>query len=713
MFVGWLSALSGQRGAWLRRHRLGHHAGGHAFGMTDLRCSDLTCRYATLRPQGARADAVFAICALPGAGGDGLASGPATFTTAWFSLLVSSWEPNHPRANANLEENMSVTVIGAAVIGRAAAPLIKDLYEGAKGEVKKSLSQWNTAGFQSKISKKILEIDKVRTIWSPEKNVSLRCFYHPNKLKKSSGGSGSPLASLADLGDGCHVIQGIVGQGKSILLRYLALQEVIFAEKPRIPVFIELRKVTSKEDIMALVFKTMAEYQISVTNDVFEYLAISGRIVLILDGFDELENALVKQATIDLEHLAKKYSNLQIVVSARPNSEVQKLHSFQIHEISPLGRDDYLPFLTALGLESGKIGDLLHAINSSPSKVSELITTPLMLTLVVFVYQSEKQIPEDLPEFFERLFYTVFTRHDKLKAAFEREHYSGLSERKLQHLFEAFCFMALQLGSNRTLSPDQFSEAFELAQDYVEGSQCKEAAFRKDVTKVACLMLEEGIGDATFLHKSIAEYHAASFVKGSDDSFASRFYSEAAKSPMRWRECLNFLRSIDQYRYAKMFALEHVGSAIRQFKELRDAETGKKMVAKLPSWIKEVSVRYKDREGGGKTYSCSAFGSWSTANNIYTADLSNVLSQAAFKTAPAVLTASQIAELRSERVKITENDGELEIPLANIFDRWGFEDFRELISARIQELESQLERASTLSDKLSNRAMIFDRKKKD
>lgn len=607
---------------------------------------------------------------------------------------------------------MSATVIGAAAIGRAAAPLIKDLYDGAKGELKRSFSQWGTAGFHSKIAKKISEIDKVRTIWSPEKNISLRSFYHPNKIKDGYGGDELPITTVADLGDGCHVIQGIVGQGKSILLRYLALQEILRTDKSRLPIFIELRKITNKEDVKSLVLKNLTEYHIDASNQVFDYLANSGRMVLLLDGFDELESTLIKQATLELEHLAKKYNSLQIIVTARPNSEVQKLNSFQIHEISPLRKPDYIQFLTALGLEAAKISDLLHAINSSPSKVSELITTPLMLTLVVFVYQSEKQIPEDLPEFFERLFYTVFTRHDKLKAAFDREHYSGLSERKLQNLFEAFCFMALQLGSNRTLSPSQFNEAFELAQDYVEGSACKESAFRKDVTKVACLMLEEGIGDATFLHKSIAEYHAAAFVKGSDDAFASRFYSEAAKSPMRWRECLNFLRSIDQYRYAKMFALEHVGHALKQFEDLRDADSGKKMVSALPSWIKRVRVRYKDRGGDGKLYSCSSFGSWSAADNIYTAELSNVLSEIAFKVSPGTLSDSEIAELRSDRIKIERDGDELEIQLSSILDRWGFDEYRTTMAVHAAKLSRELERSRVLSNKLSNRSMIFDRKSK-
>lgn len=74
-----------------------------------------------------------------------------------------------------------------------------------------------------------------------------------------------------------------------------------------------------------------------------------------------------------------------------------------------------------------------------------------MLTLVVIVYETESQIPETLPDFFEKLFQVVFTRHDKLKAAFNRKHYTGLSEGTLQKVFEAFCFMCVQDGIGRSL----------------------------------------------------------------------------------------------------------------------------------------------------------------------------------------------------------------------------------------------------------------------
>lgn len=608
---------------------------------------------------------------------------------------------------------MSTTLVATAAIAKAAAPLVKDLYEGAKGATRKALDRWSTANFPKKLARQISEIDSVRTIWSPEKNVSLRSFYYPSKLKSPSQ-QAAKLDSIADLGEGSVVIQGIVGQGKSILLRYLALQEILRPKNPRLPLFLELRKVTKATPLLPSLYKSLSAYDVTVDDALFDYLAASGRLVLILDGFDELEAPLVRETTLELEHLSGKYPELQIVVSSRPNNEIQKLSSFRVLDIAPLQAQDHSPFLKALGLSATKTVDIVHAISTSPNKVSDLIVTPLMLTLVVFVYQSEKQIPADLPEFFDRLFYTVFTRHDKLKVAFEREHYSGLSERKLQALFEAFCFMSLQLGTSRTLNLAQFTEAFELAQDYVEGCACKEVNFRKDITKVACLMLEEGVGDTTFLHKSIAEYHAAAFVRSSDDTFAKRFYDEASRSWSHWQESLRFLKNIDPYRFSKFFALQNLKNAMPVFEILADCKSAKQVMAKLPAWINSPYMVYRTSGPGQTTYAASAFGTWQTADNFYSAELVDVLSGLAFKISPARLTKNQLSEIVDEDAQIhRENDLGVEISFSIVLDRWGFPKFNEAIAAHLEELKGRIAEAESHSLKLQKRSLIFDRKPRE
>lgn len=440
----------------------------------------------------------------------------------------------------------------AISLSRLLQPIIKDIYEGAKKAGARGLLKWDQRGFPAKLSRRIKAIENVRTLWKPDP-ISLRDFFHPPKVFLND--KPEFLGRLSQLPSNTIVIEGIVGQGKSVLLRSLATEEILSNDAKRLPVFLELKDLNTKLDLRQAINKQLESYDIEVDEESLNYLFKSGKISLLLDGFDEIEENLVKSTYLEIEHLSLRYPELQIVVTSRPSREIQKSPTFKTVKIAQLTSSEYSAFLSKLGVSSEKSLSLRTAIKNSPSKISNLINTPLMLTLVVIVYEAESEIPETLPEFFDRLFQTVFSRHDRIKAAFTRKHHCGLSERALQSLFEAFCFMTLQLGYGRTLSQTQFDEIFDLALDYSDNSKCAAEDFKRDITEVACLMLDDGIDSVTFLHKSILEYYAAAFVRRLSEENAKKFYEMAIEGGQEWQEVLTFLKSIDAFRHARNYLI--------------------------------------------------------------------------------------------------------------------------------------------------------------
>lgn len=443
-------------------------------------------------------------------------------------------------------------VLEAAAFGRLVTPIVKDIYEGAKKYGVRGLHRWEAKGFSAKMGRRIKSLENVRTLWKPEA-ISLMDFFHPPKL--TIGGKSNFVSRLTELPSNLVVIEGIVGQGKSVFLRSLAIQEIRSNDAKKLPILIELKDINSKLDLRQAIIRQLESYDIEVDDDTLNYLYRSGKITLLLDGFDELEDGTIKSVYLEIEHMGLRFPDLQIVVSSRPGREIQKSSNFKILPIAQLTQSEFLAFLAKLGVGAEKSLSIRQAIRNSPSKIINLITTPLMLTLVVIVYEAESQIPETLPEFFDRLFQTVFSRHDRIKAAFTRKHHSGLSEKSLQRLFEAFCFMSLQNGYGRTISQYQFDEVFEHACDYADQSNCDGTKFKQDIVQVACLMLEDGVDSYTFLHKSIMEYYAAAFVRSLGDENAKMFYSSAIEKSSGWEETLRFLRSIDSLRYFRDYVI--------------------------------------------------------------------------------------------------------------------------------------------------------------
>ncbi|MBV4454473.1 MULTISPECIES: NACHT domain-containing protein [Pseudomonas] len=474
-----------------------------------------------------------------------------------------------------------MATLTTAILTTALKPLITEIYSTAKASVKDKLKKLSLVQISKKIANQLIKLDKVKTIWSPESELSLQNFYFPSRLYIA--GAPSKISSLSELPEGNLVIEGIVGQGKSIFMRYLAMSVLNDQEITVVPILVELRKISEQRSLASTIYTFLDTLSLPSDAEAFDYLASTGKIVLLLDGFDEIPAECVNDTIVELETIQAKHPNLKIVISSRPKSSIQNTTGFQVISLVQLSKDDYPPFLKKLISSTAKRLDIIKALDECSTHISGVICTPLMLTLVVIVHQTEQKIPATLPEFFDKLFGTVFSKHDRYKAGFNRQHYSGLSESELKKLFDAFCFMVVQGGSGRSLDTKAFNKHFEKASKYMNTENCGVENFRKDIVKIACLMLDEGYDTTTFLHKSILDYHAAAFVKALPDNTAKSFYKAAFNSYDTWKYPLDFLQTIDKTRYLQDYVVANLSTQIDEITKLINSKNEDSLIAFLES----------------------------------------------------------------------------------------------------------------------------------
>lgn len=598
---------------------------------------------------------------------------------------------------------LTASAIGA--IAKIISPITTDLYKTAKDGAKTALSRWQEQQFPKRLSRKIGSISIVRTLWRPDDDVSLLTFYYPPKVNSHNLKENASINFISDIGTENIVIQGIVGQGKSILLRHLALQETKRENVARLPVFIELRTLQKDFTLRDAIYKTLSSYEIDIDHGAFDHLASSGKLVLLLDAFDELDESQVRGTLTEISYLARRYEEMQIVVTSRPENEIQKVPGFMVVRINPLTENDYRPFLTKMGLAATKNAAVVEAIRNSPSGLANLITTPLMLTLVVIVYESEKEIPPTLPEFFEKLFHIVLTKHDRLKDGFNRKRHSGLSDKKLQDLFESFCFMAIQNGCGRSLSAEQFSKAFKQAIEYTEDCRCDQDKFHADIVKVACLMLQEGVDTTTFLHKSLMEYYAAAFIKHSTDEVVELFYQEVCENPRPWREVVRFLENIDNYRYSKNFALPQIKASRESYlKELNN--TPASFVSFFGKKEESSYTTYEKLTNTQDEYYVAFYGPM-LDQTYFSETLGSFLISAIFESLPHRAKKSTVEEILGAKIDGVEP---IKIPFYKVIEYGDINVFFEAVKRYEAWLDSQEIIANTIISQSERRKNIFSKK---
>jgi len=477
--------------------------------------------------------------------------------------------------------------ISSTMVVRLITPILLDIYKNAKGQIQKALTKWNTESGIKTVATQLSRLDKVKTIWSPEKEISLRKFYHPSTIRTAY--LLRVIDSIEDLPAGNLVIEGIVGQGKSIFMRHLATSS-IYSPSQVIPVFIELRDISSKRSLSDCITSFLKNLGLEPSHEVFAYLAKSGRLCLLLDGFDEIPSDCVPDTLKEINELNFSHENLKIIISSRPRSSIQNAVGFEVVTLADIDTSEYEMFISKLIPTKAKRTDIIGALEDCNDNIKGVIRTPLMLTLVVMIYQTQKDIPTTLSGFFDRLFGVVFSKHDKLKAGFNRQHNTKLSEDQLKELFEIFCFMAIYKKIGRSMTSTEFDETFSLAIRFNKDLNCRNQDFRRDIVNVACLILEEGLDTLTFLHKSILDYYAAAFIKKLSDNKAAEFYEMAFNRYDQWQHALQFLKEINSARFAKEYTLKTLPSALEELRKLLENRKDSELVEYMSKLAPGLSI---------------------------------------------------------------------------------------------------------------------------
>lgn len=495
---------------------------------------------------------------------------------------------------------MAITAIAAATAGKKALENVTDdIYELGKDQFSKTLKHWKTKGNISTLYKKITNIRRVKTIWQVEKEVDLMNFYYPSKIKVSEKRKTIDDISNFDY-EGNILIEGTIGQGKSIFFRYLTSQEMFKGNA--IPVFVELRRVKTTETLVEHLLEEIRSLGLEIDEETFLFLAKHGKVILFLDAFDEVREGKRIQLITEIERLSKRYEQLRILISSRPNSGIEASPFFRVFYLSPLQGNEYEEVITKMAHDDKTAFNIIRGIKSGKARIRQLLTTPLMVALLMLRYRVEQSIPENAMAFYGDLFNILLLRHDKTKAGYVRARKSRVGDVALLQIFNGICFL--------TRKADHGAFMLNELQDYtkkaisIAGQKCSPDKVITDIIEITCLIVEEG-GECKFIHKSVQEYHAACFIKEQPDELANKFYKAMADKWHYWDQELEFLSEIDKYRFLKYFAIPDMVHVLR-FKDYESIDEWKNNVKDVFEAFGKLFVVLQEE----MSYYCMRGSSW-------------------------------------------------------------------------------------------------------
>jgi hypothetical protein len=500
--------------------------------------------------------------------------------------------------------NAMLTTAGAIAGKELFKRVVIDLYQFLVQRTGRKLKQWNTERQIDKIYRQISQVRKVKTIWQIDRAVDLMEFYCDSHVILNA--ERRKVTELSDFGTSRDniLIQGIAGQGKSILLRYLCSLELGRGEY--IPIFLELRRVSQTDTLKNRIFTAIESLGISVDDELFDFLAESGRILLLLDAFDEIPDDLKTRVLTEIEDLVATKQKLRVIVTSRPNQNIKFSNYFNIVMLDNLRGDEYQNVIKKLASGQSWADTLIDHIQYQASHIIDLLCTPLMVTLLVLSYKSFTQLPSKLSEFYDALFQTLLQRHDGTKPGFTRVRGCALDDGQYRQAFEALCIISKKTGQQSFTSESMYSLSKQALQQ-CDLTNTSPSAYIDDIVKITCLLLWDA-EEHRFIHKTVQEYYTASYIQKKPEQWAIEFYKRiignGLKALLEWEQELEFLSEIDKYKYNKYCILP----AILDFLSITayDLDHSKEVI-KLPdsSNLKWELVLKEKNNNEGFEYCCT------------------------------------------------------------------------------------------------------------
>lgn len=232
------------------------------------------------------------------------------------------------------------------------------------------------------------------------------------------------------------IVLGNPGGGKSTFASYLChelatrYKERLFCRRLLTPIHVVLRDygAAKKEHSCSLLefieLSANSKYQIKPPTGAFEYLLLNGRVLVILDGLDELlDTSYRKEVTGDVESFCNLFPEVPVLVTSRQVGYEQApldQDCFQTIRLAPMNDGqikEYVNkwFAAIEEISTEEQSALADTFLAESQIVQDLCSNPLMLSLMCTIYRGERYIPRNRPDVYEKCALMLFERWDKTR----------------------------------------------------------------------------------------------------------------------------------------------------------------------------------------------------------------------------------------------------------------------------------------------------------
>jgi hypothetical protein len=358
-------------------------------------------------------------------------------------------------------------------------------------------------------------------------------------------------------------IWGRAGGGKTTFLKYLALRtlrDFQGGSGSTIPVFIELKQINNFDqaqtvEIIDIIAKELALYIPSSQESIASIIS-QGKIMVLLDGLDEVNSPQLAKSCIAINEFSRKYPDCKIVITCRFNSCEHVFERFTDVQLPDFNSSQIQAFVgTWFSNDPQKAQKLLDKILESPA-VSELSTNPLMLTMLCLTIR-EYGFPKHSYDLYADAVDLFLRKWDSTRLI-ERHQILNLSHRRKSDFLGNLAFEAYSVPSIKDSWRE--NELTSIAEKFIKNLNGKlPQQDLRDIAEdfVRSIQANHGLitlrdkGEYSFSHLTFQEFFVAQHIVESQDSTILEKAIKESLTNLNWREI--FLMIVERIPNADRF----------------------------------------------------------------------------------------------------------------------------------------------------------------
>jgi predicted NACHT family NTPase len=341
------------------------------------------------------------------------------------------------------------------------------------------------------------------------------------------------------------MILGKPGAGKTTFLKWLALQcQEGGVQVDRVPFFVTLKEFAETEgepDLFGFIAQQLTECGVERGAEVGAKILEAGRSIILLDGLDEVRGRDHDRVIYIIRHAAEYFAGNQFVLTCRIAAKEYVFEQFTEVEVADFDDRQIADFADKWFKAKDPVkAEKFPQELQFNSRLKELATNPLLLTLLCLVFEEGGRFPTNRAELYKEGLDVLLKKWDSKRNIKRDEVYKKISLQRKEDLLSQVAYMAF--ANNDYFFKQTFVEA--QIQDYIrnlpkassnpESLQLDSAAVLNSITAHHGLLVERARSIYSFSHLTFQEYFTARWFKEKADGDFGDLLVHI--TDLRWRE---------------------------------------------------------------------------------------------------------------------------------------------------------------------------------